>query len=74
MHALGSRTLGFAQELFDQSDLGPGVAAIFTGGSAAADYPSLTAVISAIHHDEDAEFAFGLDLVLDGLERAEAAR
>ena len=70
MHVLGSRVLGFTQELFDSADLGPGVAAILGGEGEAAGYPSIAAVLASVRHDEDAEFEFGLDLILDGLERS----
>ncbi len=87
MHALGSRMLGFSQELFSE------------GGGAEEDpeaeamtiqmlerYPNLSAMLQVISHDpeepqvgagcdDQTEFIFGLDLILDGLERlhAEAA-
>jgi hypothetical protein len=82
MHALGSRALGFTQELFgpdDDGDPGPDVTAIM-GGQLADEYPYITeiAVIESGNHDKDStlgwcddqvEFEFGLDLLLDGLER-----
>jgi AcrR family transcriptional regulator len=82
MHALGSRALGFTQELFapdDDADSGVDVAAIMRG-QLAADFPYITeiVVIESTNHDEDStlgwcddqvEFEFGLDVLLDGLER-----
>jgi AcrR family transcriptional regulator len=82
MHALGSRALGFTQELFaprNDVDSGLDVAAIMRG-QLAEEYPYITeiAVIEAGNHDTDStlgwcddqvEFEFGLDLLLDGLER-----
>ncbi|HYO44738.1 MAG TPA: TetR/AcrR family transcriptional regulator C-terminal domain-containing protein [Candidatus Limnocylindrales bacterium] len=68
MHVLGSRLLGFTQELFDTGDLGPELAGILRDLDAAT-YSNIAAVLREIHHDDDDEFAFGLDLVLDGLER-----
>jgi AcrR family transcriptional regulator len=82
MHALGSRALGFSQELFRPDDDGASdadVAAIM-GGELAAEYPYITeiAVIESGNHDKEStlgwcddqvEFEFGLDLLLDGLER-----
>jgi AcrR family transcriptional regulator len=82
MHALGSRALGFSQELFgpdDDADAGPEVAAIL-GGRLAEEFPYITeiAVIESANHDDDStlgwcddqvEFEFGLDLLLDGLQR-----
>jgi AcrR family transcriptional regulator len=85
MHALGSRALGFTQELFapdNDEDTGPDVAAIMSG-DLADEYPYITeiAVIETANHDQDStlgwcddqvEFEFGLDLLLDGLERLHA--
>jgi AcrR family transcriptional regulator len=85
MHALGSRALGFTQELFaPDNDENPGldVAAIMRG-DLADEYPYMTeiAVIETANHDKDStlgwcddqvEFEFGLDLLLDGLERLHA--
>jgi AcrR family transcriptional regulator len=85
MHALGSRALGFSQELFapdNDEDTGPDVAAIMSG-DLADEYPYITeiAVIETANHDPDStlgwcddqvEFEFGLDLLLDGLERLHA--
>ncbi|HKE68234.1 MAG TPA: TetR/AcrR family transcriptional regulator C-terminal domain-containing protein [Nocardioidaceae bacterium] len=83
MHALGSRALGFTQELYapqnDQDDPGMDVAAIMRG-ELAKSYPYITeiAVIESGNHDKDStlgwcddqvEFEFGLDVLLDGLER-----
>lgn len=68
MHVLGSRILGFTMELFDTSDLGPEVAGILTQ-TTSTRYPHLTLALGSIRgHDDDVEFAFGLDLILDGLE------
>ena len=80
MHVLGSRVLGFNQDLFDdKADVDPDAAAIVARQLAAA-YPSVAAIALAASHegglggcDDDVEFAFGLDLVLDGLERRRAA-
>lgn len=76
LHALGSRALGFSQELFD-----PG------GGSGSPEQlagfadrlPHLVGMMAEIAHDDpdstlgwcddQAEFEFGLDLLLDGLDR-----
>ncbi|MGH3485376.1 MAG: TetR/AcrR family transcriptional regulator [Nocardioidaceae bacterium] len=84
LHALSSRALGFSQELFrpdddegDEPD--PDIAAIIDG-QMAEQYPYITeiAVIESRGHDDDStlgwcddqvEFEFGLDLILDGLER-----
>ncbi|MCX5194731.1 TetR/AcrR family transcriptional regulator C-terminal domain-containing protein [Streptomyces sp. NBC_00249] len=81
MHAMGSRLLGFSQELFDTS-----------GGDTASDpapdpgmaqrYPRIAEMAMTAAHDgrsvvggsgggcdDQSEFEFALDLLLDGLER-----
>ena len=86
VHTLGSRALGFSQELFDDSQIpdDPVAAALMVQQIAAA-YPNLGAMISDGVHDDEAnttlgggcdsqwEFEFTLDLILDGLERARLA-
>ncbi|NUP50346.1 MAG: TetR family transcriptional regulator [Catenulispora sp.] len=82
LHALGSRALGFNQELFTppNADAAPDPAAF----QLMADrLPHLAAMLlDAVHDDPDStlgwcddqtEFEFGLDLLLDGLERLIAA-
>jgi AcrR family transcriptional regulator len=79
MHAMGSRLLGFSQELFDDSvDLDPAATAVMLQRMAGT-YPHITELVAAITHDEASvvgqgcddqfEFEFALDLMLDGLER-----
>jgi AcrR family transcriptional regulator len=85
MHAMGSRIWGFTQELFDEPARGgeavvmspEAQAAIFQ--EMAARYPNILQVATAASHDEDSvvghgcddqfEFEFALDLLLDGFER-----
>lgn len=79
MHAIGSRALGFSQELFvpDESDPGDGGASALA--EMAAEVPHIVGMLSEITHDDpdstlgwcddQTEFEFGLDLLLDGLER-----
>jgi AcrR family transcriptional regulator len=80
MHALGSRALGFTQELFDSGDdeeSDPEAdAAMFE--QMAAQFPFLAEMARQVSHDDDStlgwcddqfEFEFGLDLILDGLDR-----
>jgi AcrR family transcriptional regulator len=79
MHAMGSRLMGFSQELFnDQSDADPSIEAeMWTQLSTV--YPSIFELYTAISHDDSSvvgpgcddrfEFEFSLDLMLDGLER-----
>ncbi len=78
MHALGSRALGFSQELFapdEGSDEDEGVAML---EDLAAHIPYIVGMLEDVVHegpdttlgwcDDQTEFEFGLDLMLDGLE------
>lgn len=80
MHTLGSRVLGFTQELFDDSeglDESPEVQAIMLQQMTEV-YPNISAIVAEIQHqeetivgsgcDDDIEFRFSLDIILDGLE------
>ena len=81
MHALGSRALGFTQELYDDSEeLDDEAMTMFLQQMAGA-YPHITKMVKGISHDADTtlgwcddqvEFEFALDLILDGLERLRA--
>jgi AcrR family transcriptional regulator len=90
MHAMGSRMLGFSQELFDASrragrsgTADPEPPAAFPA-EAAARFPHLAAIAGAASHDGDSvvgtgcddqfEFEFALDLLLDGIDRLHAQR
>jgi AcrR family transcriptional regulator len=92
MHALGSRALGFSQELFEPDGATAGSAA---GGGAqegaddaattmlrqmADQVPHMVEMMAAVSHQDEAgstlgwcddqtEFEFGLDIILDGLDR-----
>lgn len=79
MHVMGSRLLGFSQELFeDSSDREPDPDAM-PPEEMAARYPHITELAMAVAHDNESvvgsgcddqsEFEFALDLTLDGLER-----
>lgn len=76
LHVLGSRVLGFSQDLYDdKGEVDPEAAAAFARQLAQA-YPSVGAIALAASHegglggcDDDTEFAFGLDLIIEGLER-----
>ena len=78
LHVMGSRVLGFTQDLFDDSARAApdqDMAATFAG-EFAARYPHAAEMAMAATHDgvlggcdDDAEFEFGLELILDGLER-----
>ena len=85
LHVLGSRPLGFTQELFDDSvppPDNPELAALMMQQLLAA-YPNLAAMVAASEHEDvddsilgngcDAEFTFALDLILEGLERLKDA-
>ncbi|MDQ7808467.1 TetR/AcrR family transcriptional regulator C-terminal domain-containing protein [Amycolatopsis sp. A133] len=75
LHALGSRALGFSQELFDPN----AGASAEVPAELAGRLPNLVAMLGEIAHDDpestlgwcddQAEFEFGLDLILDGLDR-----
>jgi AcrR family transcriptional regulator len=77
LHVLDSRIFGFNQDLFDDSgrvEPSPDVAEMF-GPAMAARYPRVTELAMSVSHDgvlgrcdDDVEFAFGLDLILDGLD------
>ncbi len=80
MHVLGSRVLGFGQDLFDEGAEDPQAAAAIAR-ELAPHFPSVAAIALAASHegglggcDDDVEFAFGLDIILDGLERERARR
>jgi AcrR family transcriptional regulator len=90
LHLLGSRMLGFSQDLFvesppDEAAAGtdPAIRAVQFRAMAEL-YPHVAELALAASHDgglggcdDDAEFGFALDVLLDGIERrrlAEAAR
>ena len=79
MHAIGSRLLGFTQELFDDSrSVGAEVQAAMVR-ELAKKYPYVAEMAGAASHegesivgqgcDDQYEFEFALDLLLDGFER-----
>ena len=80
-HALGSRILGFSQELFDDSsDLAdaPEMRAVMLQQMSLV-YPNISEIVRQVEHDDASvvgsgcddqwEFEFALDLMLDGLDR-----
>jgi hypothetical protein len=71
-HVLGSYLLGFVQELFDPREFGPDFVDTFLAEVRSGAYPNIARSLVGVHHDDDAEFAFALDLLLDGLERVHA--
>jgi AcrR family transcriptional regulator len=76
LHALGSRAMGFAQELFDPGGPSPTSADVT---AMAAQFPNLVGMLAEVAHDDpdttlgwcddQFEFEFALDLLLDGLEK-----
>ncbi len=81
LHALGSRSLGFNQELFVPDDPEAGAAESEAMlADLAPQLPHMMQMIAEIAHEDldstlgwcdyQAEFEFGLDLLLDGLERS----
>jgi AcrR family transcriptional regulator len=82
LHALGSRALGFTQELFNPA---PGDEQSGADLAALADQvPNLVGMLAEVAHDDpdstlgwcddQTEFEFGLDLLLDGLDRLRPTR
>ncbi|WP_331766188.1 TetR/AcrR family transcriptional regulator C-terminal domain-containing protein [Embleya sp. NBC_00896] len=79
MHALGSRMMGFTQELFDDSASSDAETPPAVSHEMADKYPYITEMAMARAHDAESavgpgcddqfEFEFALDLLLDGFER-----
>ena len=81
LHVLGSRVFGFSQDIFEEGEdeAAPEPNPI-VAGALADRFPRITELAQAASHegalgrcDDDVEFAFGLDLILDGLDRQRAA-
>jgi AcrR family transcriptional regulator len=81
IHLLGSRVLGFSQDLFeDKAADRPEAAAMAAAFAGFAEtHPRVFEMAMAVSHeggvggcDDDVEFAFALDLILDGLARRTA--
>lgn len=79
LHALGSRAVGFSQELFNPGDSAGGEADTAAMQTMAGQLPNLVGMLMEIVHDDpgstlgwcddQTEFEFGLDIILDGLDR-----
>jgi AcrR family transcriptional regulator len=79
IHALGSRALGFSQELFDPGGGSGGDADPAELESIGRQIPYLVGMLAEVAHDDpdstlgwcddQTEFEFGLDIILDGLDR-----
>jgi AcrR family transcriptional regulator len=83
LHALGSRVIGFSQELFDPGDAAADGASEGMLAAMATQIPHLVEMLREVAHDDpgstlgwcddQSEFEFGLDVLLDGLERRRAS-
>jgi AcrR family transcriptional regulator len=76
LHILGSRFLGFTQAVFNDSDDLEPEAATALASALSASHPYVVEMALAVTHDgalgpcdDDAEFEFALDFILDGLAR-----
>lgn len=79
LHALGSRALGFAQEMFEPSAGTSDEEAAAALAGLAEQIPHIVGMVMEVAHDDpdstlgwcddQAEFEFGLDIILDGLDR-----
>ena len=82
LHVLDSRVFGFNQALFEDSASAERSAEEAAAmARALAAYPRISELARSVSHagdlgpcDDDVEFAFGLDLILDGLERLRPER
>jgi AcrR family transcriptional regulator len=80
LHVMGSRIFGFNQDLFeDKAQADPSAEDVANLMRALAPFPRVIEMAQSVSHegvlgpcDDDVEFAFGLDLILDGLERLTA--
>jgi hypothetical protein len=76
---MGSRMFGFTQELFNDTGDTDAQAEAEMWGSMAGTYPHIFEIFTTISHDDGSvvgagcddqfEFEFALDLMLDGIER-----
>jgi AcrR family transcriptional regulator len=79
LHALGSRALGFAQEMFEPSAGTSDEAGVAALAGLAEQIPHIVGMVMEVAHDDpdstlgwcddQTEFEFGLDIILDGLDR-----
>ena len=79
LHAMGSRLFGFSEDNFDDSQsVDPGTREMLVR-EMEVSYPHIAEIVGTVYHDEASivgqgcddqlEFEFALDLLLDGLER-----
>lgn len=73
MHAIEGHIYGFTlQELsfsLDVEEMGPEVAAILLRRQTVDEYPYISEMVLEATHNDQVEFEFVLDLILDGLDR-----
>jgi AcrR family transcriptional regulator len=82
LHVMGSRIFGFNQDLFeDKAQAEPSPEDVANLIRALAPFPRVIEMAQSVSHegvlgpcDDDVEFAFGLDLILDGLEQTRISR
>jgi AcrR family transcriptional regulator len=74
-YVMGSRLLGYMQKPFAIEDVEsvPSPADRSRREIPASEYPNLAEMLLQMHYDDEVEFALGLDLILDGLERLRKA-
>ena len=82
LHAMGSRMFGFTQELFNDTTDVDRESGVAMWGPMAGTYPYIYEIFTTISHDDSSvvgagcddqfEFEFALDLMLDGIERLRA--
>jgi len=73
-HLISSRVFGFTQDIFDPNEMRPEGTALWAEALRSGAYPRLAASLEGVTHDDEREFVLGLELILDGLERARDAR
>jgi AcrR family transcriptional regulator len=79
LHAMGSRLYGFSQDVFNDSPSVDPATMAMLAREMEGRYPHIAEMVRAVYHDEASivgqgcddqfEFEFALDLLLDGLER-----
>ena len=72
VHVIGGRLLGLDLEPFAEG-IRPVDAKALGARLSAGEFPAIAEAIQGIRHDDEREFAFGLDVILDGLERVRTA-
>lgn len=76
LHVMGSRIFGYNQDLLEDKTSAPSPEEAATLMRALSPFPHVIELAQQVSHDgvlgpcdDDVEFAFGLDLILDGLDR-----